>query len=171
MSVPSDGRPGQSRHARVCAGVRGAAAARVSRGSSVHLIGVSVVYRYKPEVLEQLARHGVVPKATTPPTTARAVVNDIYRYELRLLAGSLPCGRVFEAGVLRQGGRGAKPLPGDGDADPALDRVASVCRAFGRRDVAAAASRFQSRLFEPHFQLMDLAVERGGAEADQILAA
>jgi len=46
-----------------------------------------VVYRYKAEVLELLARHGVVPKPTTPPTTARAVVNDIYRYELRLLRG------------------------------------------------------------------------------------
>ena len=44
-----------------------------------------MVYRYRPDVLEQLAGHGVVPKATTPPTTARSVVNDIYRYELRLL--------------------------------------------------------------------------------------
>ena len=44
-----------------------------------------MVYRYKAEVLAQLARHGVVPKPTTPPTTARAVVNDIYRYELRKL--------------------------------------------------------------------------------------
>ncbi len=68
----------------VCAAER-AEAARVSSGSNAHLIGVSVVYRYRPEVLEQLARHGVVPKPTTPPTTARSVVNDIYRYELRLL--------------------------------------------------------------------------------------
>jgi hypothetical protein len=50
-----------------------------------HTIGVSVTYRYKPEILAQLARHGVIPKPTTPPTTARGVVNDIYRYELRLL--------------------------------------------------------------------------------------
>jgi hypothetical protein len=50
-----------------------------------HTIGVSVIYRYKPEILAQLARHGVIPKPTTPPTTARGVVNDIYRYELRLL--------------------------------------------------------------------------------------
>ena len=57
----------------------------VSKGSSSHLIGVSVTYRYKPEILAQLARHGVIPKATTPPATARAVVNDIYRYELRKL--------------------------------------------------------------------------------------
>lgn len=44
-----------------------------------------MTYRYKPEILEQLARHGVIPKETTPPTAARAAVNDMYRYELRLL--------------------------------------------------------------------------------------
>jgi hypothetical protein len=44
-----------------------------------------VTYRYKREILAQLADHGVVPKPTTPPVTARSVVNDIYRYELRLL--------------------------------------------------------------------------------------
>jgi len=44
-----------------------------------------VTYRYRPEILELLVRHGVVPKPTTPPTTARGVVNEIYRYELRLL--------------------------------------------------------------------------------------
>jgi hypothetical protein len=44
-----------------------------------------VTYRYRPEILVQLATHGVIPKPTTPPKTARAVVNDIYRYELRQL--------------------------------------------------------------------------------------
>jgi len=44
-----------------------------------------LIYRYKPQILAQLAIHGVIPKPTTPPTEARAVVNDIYRYELRLL--------------------------------------------------------------------------------------
>jgi hypothetical protein len=44
-----------------------------------------VTYRYKPEILALLAIHGVIPKPTTPPATARSVVNDIYRYELRLL--------------------------------------------------------------------------------------
>ena len=42
-------------------------------------------YRYKPEVLAMLAGHGVVPRPTTPPEKARAAVNEIYRYELRLL--------------------------------------------------------------------------------------
>ena len=44
-----------------------------------------MTYRYRPEVLAALAEHGVIPKPTTPPPKARAVVNDIYRYELRLL--------------------------------------------------------------------------------------
>jgi hypothetical protein len=44
-----------------------------------------MIYRYKPEILALLAIHGVMPKPTTPPQIARAVVNDIYRYELRLL--------------------------------------------------------------------------------------
>jgi hypothetical protein len=44
-----------------------------------------MIYRYKPEILALLAIHGVMPKPTTPPHIARAVVNDIYRYELRLL--------------------------------------------------------------------------------------
>jgi hypothetical protein len=44
-----------------------------------------VIYRYKPEILAQLANHGVVPKPTTPAATARGLVNQIYRYELRLL--------------------------------------------------------------------------------------
>ena len=44
-----------------------------------------MIYRYKAKILAQLAAHGVIPKQTTPPATARAVVNNIYRYELRLL--------------------------------------------------------------------------------------
>ena len=44
-----------------------------------------MTYQYRPEILAQLASHGVVPKPTTPPTTARAAVNELYRYELRLL--------------------------------------------------------------------------------------
>ena len=44
-----------------------------------------MTYRYRTEILVQLARHGVIPKPTTPPKTARGVINDIYRYELRQL--------------------------------------------------------------------------------------
>ncbi|HKY20787.1 MAG TPA: hypothetical protein VJM31_06170 [Vicinamibacterales bacterium] len=44
-----------------------------------------MIYRYRREILTQLAGHGVIPKPTTPPVTARAAVNEIYRYELRRL--------------------------------------------------------------------------------------
>jgi hypothetical protein len=56
-----------------------------------------VVYRYKPEVLALLATHGVIPKPTTPPTAARAVVNEIYRYELRHLRDRYLVGEFSKA--------------------------------------------------------------------------
>lgn len=46
-------------------------------------------YRYKPEVLEQLALHGVHPNRSTPPARVREFVNDLYRYELRRLRARL----------------------------------------------------------------------------------
>ena len=46
-------------------------------------------YRYREAVLNELARHGVVPKATTAPVAARSVVNGLYRYELRRLRARL----------------------------------------------------------------------------------
>ena len=50
---------------------------------------------YIPEVLEQLAAHGLLPGAATPPRVVRRAVNGLYRYEIRrlkarLLAGEFP---------------------------------------------------------------------------------
>lgn len=42
-------------------------------------------YRYRPDVLAHLWRHGVQPHDTTPPELVRGFVNDLYRYELRKL--------------------------------------------------------------------------------------
>lgn len=42
-------------------------------------------HAYRPEVLEALARHGVIPTPTTAPETLREFLNDLYRYELRRL--------------------------------------------------------------------------------------
>ena len=55
----------------------------------------SVDYRYRPEVLEALARHGLVPRLGTPPQVLRDAINDLYRYEIRrlkmrLLRGAFP---------------------------------------------------------------------------------
>lgn len=48
-----------------------------------------MTYRYRPDVLEQLARHGLQPTPTTPPERVREFVNDLYRYELQRLRGRL----------------------------------------------------------------------------------
>ncbi|HEY7169278.1 MAG TPA: hypothetical protein VH417_00450 [Vicinamibacterales bacterium] len=42
-------------------------------------------YRYRPEVLEALERHGVRPTPHTPPERVRDYVRDLYKYEIRRL--------------------------------------------------------------------------------------
>jgi hypothetical protein len=42
-------------------------------------------YRYKPDVLAQLLRHGVRPTGRTPPDLVRDYVRDLYKYEIRCL--------------------------------------------------------------------------------------
>lgn len=54
-------------------------------------------YRYRPDVLEHLWRHGVQPRDTTPPDLVREFVNDLYRYELRKLRDRLLVGEVPRA--------------------------------------------------------------------------
>lgn len=48
-----------------------------------------VTYRYRPDVLTQLWRHGVQPRPGTPPQLVHDFVNDLYRYELRRLRDRL----------------------------------------------------------------------------------
>jgi hypothetical protein len=43
------------------------------------------VPRYRPEVLEELARHGLRPGPETSPAQLRAQINDLYRLEIRAL--------------------------------------------------------------------------------------
>jgi hypothetical protein len=40
---------------------------------------------FKPEVLDELAGHGLVPKPGTPPEKLREQINDLYRIEIRKL--------------------------------------------------------------------------------------
>ena len=42
-------------------------------------------YRYRPDVLHQLERHGVKPTLHTPPERVRDYVRDLYKYEIRRL--------------------------------------------------------------------------------------
>jgi hypothetical protein len=48
-----------------------------------------LIHEYRREVLDQLWRHGVQPRPTTPPELVHDFVNDLYRYELRRLRDRL----------------------------------------------------------------------------------
>jgi hypothetical protein len=42
-------------------------------------------FRYRPDVLERLWRHGVQPTSRTSPQLVRDYVRDLYKYEIRRL--------------------------------------------------------------------------------------
>lgn len=42
-------------------------------------------FQYRPEILEQLARHGFRPLPSTRPAFVHRSLSDLYRYELRRL--------------------------------------------------------------------------------------
>ena len=48
-----------------------------------------MAYRYRPEVIDALARHGVRPLDDTTPAQIREHLNDLYRYEIRRLRARL----------------------------------------------------------------------------------
>ena len=54
-------------------------------------------YRYRPDTLAELWRHGVQPRETTPPELVRGYDNDLYRYELRKLRDRLLVGEIPRA--------------------------------------------------------------------------
>ena len=43
------------------------------------------VYRYREDVLDELVKHGVRPRPTTPPALVMEFISDLYRYEIRRL--------------------------------------------------------------------------------------
>jgi hypothetical protein len=48
--------------------------------------------KYRESVLNELARHGVAPRADTPPELIRDFINDLYVYEIRALRAKLKAG-------------------------------------------------------------------------------
>jgi hypothetical protein len=44
-----------------------------------------MTFRYRPDVLEQLLRHGIRPTEHTRPELVRDFVRDLYKYEIRCL--------------------------------------------------------------------------------------
>lgn len=55
-------------------------------------------HRFRTDVLEQLAGHGVRPTIATPPELVHEFVSDLYRYELRRLRDRLVRGEIPRAG-------------------------------------------------------------------------
>ena len=54
-----------------------------------------VTMKYRPTVLDELARHGLCPREDTAPARLKEQINDLYRYEIRRLrnrcrAGEFP---------------------------------------------------------------------------------
>jgi hypothetical protein len=55
---------------------------------------VTKTYRYRQEVLDELARHGLIPRPDTSPRALRDAVSDLYRYEIRRLRDALLAARI-----------------------------------------------------------------------------
>ena len=53
--------------------------------------------RYRPEVLDELARHGLAPRHDTPPARLREQINDLYRIEIRSLRNRCRAGEFSTA--------------------------------------------------------------------------
>ena len=46
-------------------------------------------FRYRADVLAQLAKHGIRPNSDTSPDVVHELVSDLYRYELRRMRDRL----------------------------------------------------------------------------------
>jgi hypothetical protein len=58
---------------------------------------VTETYVYAPEILEELARHGLRPTPKTPPQQLRDAVRDLYKYEIKRLRTDLLANRIRKA--------------------------------------------------------------------------
>lgn len=56
-----------------------------------------MAFCYRPVILEELARLGIFPTATTPPAMVHEFVSDLYRFELRRLRARLVRGDIVKA--------------------------------------------------------------------------
>jgi hypothetical protein len=52
-----------------------------------------LTYTYRPEVLEELARHGLQPSVSSGPGQLRDAVRDLYKYEIKRLRAELLAGK------------------------------------------------------------------------------
>jgi hypothetical protein len=55
------------------------------------------VHSYRPEILDELARHGLSPRPDTHPQQLRDAVRELYKYEIRRLKDRLLAGEFQKA--------------------------------------------------------------------------
>jgi hypothetical protein len=53
-------------------------------------------FKYRAEILEALADHGIIPRDDTPPRFLRDAVRDLYKYEIKRLRLSLLAGNILK---------------------------------------------------------------------------
>jgi hypothetical protein len=51
-------------------------------------------FKYRERVLDELARHGIIPRSNTPPELVHEFVNDLYLYEIRRLRDQMREGLI-----------------------------------------------------------------------------
>src|SRR5688572_12102258 len=66
----------------------------VSRSRRIDITSLTRTYAYHPQVLEELARHGLRPLPTTSPQQLRDAVRDLYKHEIKRLRADLLANRV-----------------------------------------------------------------------------
>lgn len=54
-------------------------------------------FRYRETVLNELARHGVIPRDDTPPELIHQFVTDLHLFEIRKLKQQMLAGRIQKA--------------------------------------------------------------------------
>ena len=52
------------------------------------------MYTYHQQILDELARHGLVPRPETSPRQLRDAVRDLYKYEIRQLRDRVIAGEI-----------------------------------------------------------------------------
>jgi hypothetical protein len=53
-----------------------------------------VTFAYYPEIVDELARHGLKPLPSTSPEQLRDAVRDLYKYEIKRLRADHIAGRI-----------------------------------------------------------------------------
>lgn len=58
-------------------------------------------YKYRERVLDELARHGIIPQSDTPPEFIHDFVNSLYLIEIRALKQRMLAGEILKADYSR----------------------------------------------------------------------